>query len=892
MGTERRTEQPVAGEPSHRIVDEWNATDSEYPRDAVTHELFQASVERTPDAIAVSCGDRRLTYRELEARSNQIAHHLRGLGVGAGVLVGLLVERSTDMVAALLGVHLAGGAQVPLDPACPLDRIAFMLSDSGVAVLLVERSLLDRAARYPGQIVALDAPEIAAAPTARPAPVAGPRDLAHVIYTSGSTGRPKGVEVEHRSLVNFLWSMRTRPGLRSDDVLVSVISLSFDPSCLDIYLPLVVGARVDIATREIASDGDKLARRLTEVRATVLQATPSTFRLLVDAGFQGGPSFTALCGGEGLPVDLARDLVARCGALWNLYGPTETTVWSTVHRVDDATPPILVGRPIANTRAYILDKNLRPAPLGAVDELYLGGDGVARGYRGRPDLTAERFFPDPFRPDVAGARIYRTGDLARLTADGSLEVLGRIDHQVKVRGHRIELGEIEAALSEHPLVRQAVVLAQGEGLAERRLIAYFVTAHSTSARPSADDLRARLAERLTEAMIPSAFIALDAFPLTPNGKIDRLALSTMKEARPVDRHPGVPPRDAVEEKLFRLWARLLGIRAIGVTDDFFALGGQSMLGAALIAGIERELGKKLPVRALFEHRTIEALAALIREEGAPRRWPTLARVRPGRGKRPLFFSARPNVNVLGYAALVKYLDPLRPIYILQTQYPEENELGRPYRKDELASFAVTYLEAMRSVQPEGPYLFGGMCEGAQIGFEMVRLMEACGARVGLFAILDTWPEENTRDPVLDRVRRVHEEVESILRLPPTEGVKRAAGKLQSVLRRVTGAAPPDPAEKARWQDRAFPGEGFVAAKVRSKLTVFRTREQPYWRIRDIDLGWGARTAGGIDVHYIDGRHPLFIREPHAGSLGAALEKVLGEIDRRDHAETVVQTGDE
>jgi amino acid adenylation domain-containing protein len=881
-------------EASHRIFDELNATDSDYPRSATAHELFQASVDRTPDSIAVSCGDRRLTYRELEARANQIAHHLRGLGVGAGVLVGVLVERSTDLVAAVLGVHLAGGAQVPLDPAYPLDRIAFMLSDSGAAVLLADRALLDRAARYPGQIVALDAPEIAAAPTARPAPAAGPRDLAHVIYTSGSTGRPKGVEVEHRSLVNFLWAMRTRPGLRADDVLVSVTSASFDPSCLDIYLPLVVGARVDIARRETASDGEKLARRLTDVGATVLQATPSTFRLLIDAGFQGGPSFTALCGGEGLPVDLARDLLARCGALWNLYGPTETTVWSTVHRVDDATPPILVGRPIANMRAYILDRKLRPAPLGAVDELYLGGDGVARGYHGRPDLTAERFLPDPFHPGVEGARLYRTGDLARLTPDGCLEVLGRVDHQVKIRGHRIELGEVEAALSEHPLVRQAVVLAQGEGLAERRLIAYFVTTNSTSARPSSEDLRARLAERLTEAMIPSAFLALDAFPLTPNGKIDRLALSTQKEARAVDRRPGIPPRDSVEEKLFRLWTRLLGIRAIGVTDDFFALGGQSMLGAALIAGIERELGKKLPVKALFEHRTIEALAALVREEGAPRLWPTLARVRPGRGKRPLFFSARPNVNVLGYAALVKYLDPLRPIYILQTRYPEEAELGRPYRKDELAAFAATYLEAMRSVQPEGPYLFGGMCEGAQIGFEMVRLLEASGSGVGLFAILDTWPEENTRDPVLDRVRRVQEEVQSMLQLPPTEGVKRAAGKLQSLFRRVTGATKPDPVEKARWQDRAFPGEGFVATKVRSKLTVFRTREQPYWRIRDTELGWGARTTGGIDVHYIDGRHPLFIREPHAGSLGAALEKVLADIDRRDHAETVGQrpTGDE
>jgi amino acid adenylation domain-containing protein len=489
-----------------------------YEREVPVQRLFERQAERVPQNVAVEFGGRRLSYAELNERANRLAHHLRGLGVGPEVLVGVFAERSIEMLTATLAVLKAGGAYVPLDPSYPAERLAFMLEDSRVGVFLAGRDLRDSLPAHPARVVLLDegSEEVMRESAENPPCVVGADHLAYVIYTSGSTGKPKGVQVSHGALVNFLNSMRAEPGMDGRDALLAVTTLSFDIAGLELYLPLTVGARVVLADGETAADGERLLR-LAERGITVMQATPTTWRLMLEAGWPEGLRLKALCGGEALPRELAARLVGRSTSLWNMYGPTETTIWSTVYKIEGADAAVLIGRPIANTQVYILDRGLNPVPPGVAGELYIGGDGVARGYLRRPDLTAERFVPDPFG-GVPGARLYRTGDLARYRDGGDIECLGRIDQQVKVRGHRIEPGEVETVLARHPSVREAVVIARGEPQADKRLVAYVVrdTTGRGESEPfaHADDQAERLAQ--WEAVWDEIYKAGPAAPGDPS----------------------------------------------------------------------------------------------------------------------------------------------------------------------------------------------------------------------------------------------------------------------------------------------------------------------------------------------------------------------------------------
>ncbi|HEX5635413.1 MAG TPA: amino acid adenylation domain-containing protein, partial [Gemmatimonadales bacterium] len=450
-----------AAEERHLLV-ELNDTRADIGEERTVHGLFAAQAARTPGAPALRFGDRTLTYAELDERANQLAHRLRAMGAGPESLVGVWLERSAEMVVALLGVLKAGAAYVPLDPAFPAERIEYMMSDARVAVVVTQGSL---AATLPAGPQPLrmddDAAVLAAQPRSAPEAACSGENLAYVIYTSGSTGRPKGVQIEHRALVNFLRSMHREPGIGAHDRVVSVTTISFDIAGLELFGPLTAGGTVVLASRETATDGAALARLLEDADATLLQATPATWKLLLEAGWRGRPGMKMLCGGEALQRDLAEKLLACGGELWNMYGPTETTVWSTLHRVADAAHAIPIGHPIANTQVYVLEPSGLPAPIGVGGELAIGGEGLARGYRDRPELTAEKFATLEL-PGVGRTRVYRTGDVVRRLPDGGLEYVGRRDQQVKVRGFRIELGEIETALSQVPGIRQAVVLAGAE----------------------------------------------------------------------------------------------------------------------------------------------------------------------------------------------------------------------------------------------------------------------------------------------------------------------------------------------------------------------------------------------------------------------------------------------
>ncbi|HYH80510.1 MAG TPA: amino acid adenylation domain-containing protein, partial [Longimicrobium sp.] len=594
-----------------QVLEAWNRTAAEYPADRCVHELFEARAARTPDAAAVVFGDDALTYRELNERANRLAHHLRGLGVGPDARVGICLERSLEMMVSLLAVLKAGGAYVPLDPGLPAERLAYMLEDSGVPLVLAQAALREAVPARDGvEVLAVDAlaERLAAEPAENPAGGAGPDSLAYVIYTSGSTGRPKGVMNQHRGVVNLLWSMRGTVAMAPTDRLLAITTLAFDISVLELFLPLLSGARVEILDRATASDPALLREAVGAGGGTVLQATPATWRLLLDAGWEGAESLRALSGGEALPAELAARLRERVGALWNVYGPTETTIWSTAKHLgagpDVGRGHVSIGAPVANTRVYVLDRYLSPVPVGVPGELYIGGAGVARGYLGRPGLSAEKFVPDPFAAEP-GARLYRTGDLARWRRDGTLDFLGRNDHQVKVRGFRIELGEIEAALRQAPGVGDCAVAAREDETGDQRLVAYVVGEAEAAA------LREHLRRSLPEYMVPSAFVFLDALPLTPNGKLDRKALPAPELAPAEDRY--VAPRTPVEEVLAEIWAEMLRLERVGVEESFFELGGHSLLATRVVSRVRELFGVELPLRALFEHRTVAELAGRVEE---------------------------------------------------------------------------------------------------------------------------------------------------------------------------------------------------------------------------------------------------------------------------------------
>jgi amino acid adenylation domain-containing protein len=581
------------------MVVEWNATARPVPGMAV-HEHFAAQAARSPEAVAVVAGEESLRYADLDRRSNQLARRLRQLGVRPGALAALCVERSSAMMVGLLGILKAGGAYVPLDPGYPRERLSMMLEDARPAVVLSERKCADDLPPSDVPVLLLDDSfEESDAPL--PSEV-GPEDLAYVIFTSGSTGRPKGVQVPHRALTNLLASMGEEPGLREGDVLVAVTTLAFDIAGLELFLPLVVGGRVVLASRDAAGDPSALAALLEYAGATVMQATPATWRMLIDSGWEGKPGLKVLCGGEGLPAELARELRLRCGQLWNVYGPTETTIWSTLERIEEAGPTVPIGRPIANTQTYVLDGHLHPVPLGAAGELYIGGTGVARGYLDLPQLTAEKFVPDPFAT-IGGARLYRTGDLARYRADGRIECLGRVDHQVKLRGFRIELGEIEAALREHPDVHDCVVVAREDG-ADKRLVAYLVARDEGA--PSATELRQLLKGRLPEYMVPSTFVRLPALPRTPNGKVDRRALPAPGPAERAG--ADILPRNPIEEAVAGMWREVLGLERVGIHESFFELGGHSLTATQVLSRVQEAFGVVVPLRRVFESPTIAGLA--------------------------------------------------------------------------------------------------------------------------------------------------------------------------------------------------------------------------------------------------------------------------------------------
>lgn len=866
---ERLSRLPLLTEAErHQLLVEWNNTQAHYPKDRCVHHLFESQVERYPNATAVVFENERLTYRELNDRANQLARHLMKLGVGPDVLVGILVERSLEMVVGLLGILKAGGAYVPLDPAYPPERVAYMLEDSEVTVLLTQQRLLGGIPETCARVVVLDAgwDEIATEEANNPVTNAAPQSLAYVIYTSGSTGKPKGVQIPHRAVVNFLTSMSLKPGMTEKDRLLAVTTLCFDIAGLEIYLPLIVGACVEIVARQVASDGSQLLSRLVSSDATVMQATPATWRMLFEAGWQGSPHLKVLCGGEAVSRALADQLLQKAGSVWNVYGPTETTIWSTTTNIEAGQTSVPIGPPIANTQLFVLDKLLQPVPIGVAGELHIGGDGLARGYLHRPELTAEKFIADPFSQDPE-ARLYKTGDLVRYLRSGDIEFLGRIDHQIKIRGFRIELGEIEALLRQHPAVNEAVATVRENGPGDQRLVAYFLPAEDSIVTYS--ELRDFLKEKLPEYMVPSAFVRLTSMPLTPNGKINRRALPAPDQTDLASQETFAAAKDVIESRLVQIWETVLGMRPISVTQNFFLeLGGHSLVAVRLMQRIEQAFGKKLPPATLFQAPTIEQLAAILRENGWSAPWTSLVAIQPGGTKSPFFCVHGAGGAVIRFFDLAQYLGSDQPVYGLQATGAAGNDTVHSRVED----MAAAYIREIRTVQPEGPYLLGGYSFGGIVALEMAQQLIAQGRLPRLVVLFDTFcPSAN--DTFGEKCYAVFK----TFRVPPDAKPGHVSRKMKTVVRglqrRLSEMRVPRELKQVRrtCQEAA---KAYVLRAYPGRIILFRSSERPMTHFHDHYAGWSAVACGGLEIHEIGGDHDDVLLEPQVQLVAEQLKACL------------------
>jgi amino acid adenylation domain-containing protein len=851
------------------------------------HRLVEEQARLRPTSRAVVDDAGWLSYAELDERASALAEELLARGVGAGDRVAVYLDRTRLIPVALLAVLKTGAAYVPLDPRYPAARVEQVVADAEPKLVLTRASLETALpASLNARLVRCD--QVGPRPQAEPSAVeALPAMAAYVIYTSGSTGRPKGVEVSHGALSNFLWSMTREPGLRDSDVLLSVTTVAFDISGLELFLPLINGACVHVVPSDVASDGARLRQLLETSDATFLQATPATWKLLIEAGFSGKPGLKALCGGEALPRDLADQLLCRADSVWNMYGPTETTIWSTVHRVGEGKTAVPLGAAISHTRLYVLDVHQNLTPLGAVGELYIGGVGVANGYLNRPDLTAERFFADPFAGSP-GARMYRTGDLAKLQSEGVLEYLGRADYQIKLRGFRIEPGEIEAVLKQQAGVRDAVVVAREDRPGDVRLVAYYVP---ETAQVVAAELRLALEQRLPEYMVPAALVPLEAFPVTPNGKLDRKSLPAPAESDLARREDFVEPRDELETQLTALWQLVLGSSRLSVRDNFFSVGGHSLLAVRLMAKMSSELGIELPVTSLMQAPTVESLAKHIRElratepsssRGAQLSAPTprlsfVVPLQESPGKAALFCVHGAGGDVISLRNVGLGIGDDFSFYGIQSRGVD----GTSSPFESIEEMASAYLKEVRVVQPSGPYYLCGFCGGGLVAFEMAHQLRARGESVRLLALLGSRrpgsavPRSRMAAWRGGMARRGFAYVLARAKAFATRELQFLSARLRIFASRAFGRPVPHEVRnmwltwaffraEARYRPPVYPGP----------LTLLRPDEEPVSeRSGGPELGWRGFAEGGVEVQEVPGNHESLLQQPNAVVVARKLKEL-------------------
>lgn len=856
---------------TRQILVEWNATEAAVPASTL-HGWFQEQVQRTPDAIAVTFEDQAWTYRELDRQSDRMVARLQQAAVAPGMLVGICMTRSLAMVAGLLGILKAGGAYLPLDPDFPQQRLAYIVDNAKPAALLTETGLLDRLSAVGLPLILNDTAfdgaavaKVGAKAVAKVVPGDG-ASLAYVLYTSGSTGQPKGVEIPHSALVNLLAAMQHELDFTADDALLAVTTLSFDLAAFELFLPLVSGGRVTLVSRQIAADPPRLASMIRQSECTMMSATPATWRALIEAGWAGGEGLTILCGGETMQRELADALCARAPVLWNVYGPTETTIFSTVHRVHPGTETVSIGRPIANTQIYILDPAGEVVPVGIVGEIHIGGHGVARGYRNRPDLTQQRFVERAIAP---GARLYRTGDLARYRPDGTIEYCGRADNEQKIRGFRVAVEEIEAALLRYPGIASAAVRAWPDASGNKALTAYFVVHNKQE--PTIGALRGFLAETLPDFMIPARFMRLRTLPMTLTGKVDRMALPESSEG--ILRSLVRPPEGPEEERLVEIWKSVLNIAEVGRNENFFDLGGHSLLITKLLHRIELDYGRRLPLAAVFQAPTVEAMARMLAGD-APIDLPVIP-VQPA-GSRPplLWLDGTPR-----FRALSRILGLNQPFLGIPVVPVLEPDTATAMRLEDIAAYVV---RAIRAARPHGPYYLGGWCNMGTLAYEVAAQLAASGEHVGLVILLDA-----TNPVSFRRISRMAFFLSQMRYHGSRVWRARVSEKGPYIAACFAGFfkifnlfqhPPADIAEEIQAKFARIVRD-YQPPVCAADVALF----QPGMRIDVLDFrpGWAERVTGKLTAHDVPGGHSTMFEEPHVQVLGELIKAALIEAQQRD-----------
>ena len=895
----------------HQLLVEWNDTQQNYLHNKCIHQLFENQVEHTPDSVAVVFGDEQLTYRELNYRANQLAHYLQALGVGPEVLVGICVERSLALVVGLLGILKAGAAYIPLDPGYPKERLSFILEDSKVPVLLTQQRLAQVLSADTTKLVYLDTDSEVIAQKSKENPVnrVATDNLAYVIYTSGSTGKPKGVAIEHHSTVALVdWA---RGVFTSEDLagVLASTSICFDLSVFELFVPLSCGGRVVLAENAL-----HLPTLPDANNVTLINTVPSAIAELLKVNGVPASVRTVNLAGEPLQNKLVQQIYQQdsIDRVFNLYGPSEDTTYSTfalVNKGNRNAPSI--GRPIANTQIYLLDAYLQPVPIGVPGELHIGGAGLARGYLNQPELTAQKFVVNPFSQEPR-ERLYKTGDLARYLSDGNIEFLGRIDHQVKIRGFRIELGEIEAVLSQNPNVQEAIVIVWEEVPDDKRLVAYVIP--NQDQPPTVNQLRRFLQEQLPEYMIPSTFVFLDTFPLTPNGKVDRRNLPAPEKVRPELESNFVAPRTPSEEMLSSIWAAVLGLESVGVHDNFFELGGHSLLATQVISRVRHAFQIELPLRKLFESPTLAGLAesietarqakqslqeppilrvsrnrSILSQQSSSQRQSPLVGIQPVGSKRPFFCVHPAGGNVICYVDLARYLGLDQPLYGLQALGLDGEQ--EPYTQ--VKDMAVHYIKALRIVQPEGPYLLGGWSMGGIVAFEMATQLQAEGQKVDLLALFDAKATacnvelaENDGNVAIFSsfaqelgvsLENLNFSLEYFLQLEPNKQLAYVFEKA-----RMSNLLSPDIElpQVSRlfhvFKTNICAMWSYIPQTYSGRVTLFQASEQLVEAPQNSTMGWGKLATQGVEIHAVPGNHYTMLKKPHIESLVKRLNTFLNK----------------
>ncbi|NEP03802.1 MAG: amino acid adenylation domain-containing protein [Okeania sp. SIO4D6] len=902
----------------HQLLIEWNDTTVDYPKDKCIHQLFEEQVEKTPDAVAVVFEEEELTYQELNFRANQLAHYLQTLGVRPEVLVGICVERSLEMIVGLLGILKAGGAYVPIDPNYPAERIAYMLEDSAVPVLLTSKSVQLGLPEHSAQVVCLDSnwDTIVSYSIKNIDSGVTPENLAYVIYTSGSTGKPKGTMIIHTGVVNYLsWCIQVCQLTQGNGVPVNS-SIGFDLTVSSLFSPLLIGQQVILLPEQ--NEIEALSQLLSSQKnLSLVKITPAHLEILntlIPPEKASNQTRALMIGGEALPLKTVSFWLNNAPEtkIINEYGPTETVVGCCVYQVkpEESDQEIVpIGRPIANTQLYILDSNNQPVPIAVPGELHIGGAGLARGYLNRRELTQQKFIPNPFSNEP-GSRLYKTGDLARYLPDGNIEFIGRIDNQVKIRGFRIELGEIEAVLAQHSLVREVVVIAREDIPGDKRLVAYLTT---NDPKTTINDLRSFLKTKLPEYMIPAAFVFLESMPLTPNGKVNRRALPIPDPSSLLRESSFVAPRDSVELQLAQIWSDILGVSPIGVQDNFFELGGHSLLAVRLMAEIEKRFGKNLSLAALFQGATVERLAILVCQSGdaeTPRieippkisltqntdteSWSPLVAIQPEGNHPPFFCMPGAGGNAVYFHQLARHLGNDQPFYALQP--PSLDGVSEPFGSVE--EVAAYYLQAIQSLQPSGPYFLGGHSFGVLVAFEMAGQLLQKGETVALLALLDlparvpgkplkqlNWDDTQWLTNIAhilemlsgknleisyealkpltpeEQLNYLKQQMETVNLLPYNSGIERVRGIVQTI----------------KGDELAFmsyvPQGGY-----QGRITLFRTSEVYEGALEvlgeitsDQTWGWNQLSSQPVEVYMAPGNHTTMLSEPHVMVLAELLK---------------------